>query len=297
MPKSIINTKNIKDADVVIISAPYDKTASFHKGTAEGPKKVIECLDTQIEFFDRRYKKDLSSQAHIFHKNLTSITKMSPERAYDTVMSTCESFKDKFVFLIGGEHSMSFGALTALAQKHNPKDVTIVQIDAHCDLRHDDSDYNDSNPTMYAHSAVMRRAHEMGYNLVQVGIRAYSEDEYNYAYKNKNITMFPWGEQYKGDTFVAPSIAKILSTIKTKKVYISIDVDGFDPSIMPGTGTPVSGGLDWYYGLKLLEKVIEKKDLVGADIVEVSPMKESVLTEYNSAQIIYNMINTKFYKK
>ncbi len=87
-----------------------------------------------------------------------------------------------------------------------------------------------------------------------------------------------------------------MSAIKTKKVYISIDIDGIDPAHMPATGTPVQGGLEWYYTLRLLEKVIEKKTLVGADIVEVSPVPDDVLTEYGAAQIVYNMINT-FYKK
>jgi agmatinase len=290
MPQSIINTKNAADADVLLVSAPYDITASFHKGTAEGPAKVITCLDTQIEFFDRRYKVESTEKIKIAHTEIKGMRTMSPEKAHAAVVATCEQSPAELTFLIGGEHSVSFGALKALVAKHKAKDVTIVQIDAHCDLRKDDSDYNDENPTTYAHSAVMRRAHEMGFNLVQVGIRAFSKDEYDYFTKNKNITTFQWG------LGPVPTIAKILTAIKTKKVYISIDVDGFDPAYMPGTGTPVQGGLEWYYGLKLLETVIEKKQLVGADIVEVSPVPHDVRTEYGAAQIIYNMINT-FYKK
>jgi agmatinase len=290
MPQSIINTKDPKSADAHIISAPYDLTASFHKGTAEGPKKVVDCLSTQIEFFDRRYKVESTEKIKIAHTEIKGLKNMAPEQAHKTVVDMCDASTAPLTFLIGGEHSMSFGALKSIAKKHKAKDVTIFQIDAHCDLRKDDSDYNDTDPTEYAHSAVMRRAHEMGFNLVQVGIRAFSKDEYDYFTKNKNITTFQWG------VGPVPTIAKVLSAIKTKKVYISIDVDGFDPAHMPGTGTPVQGGLEWYYGLKLLETVIEKKQLVGADIVEVSPVKDDVLTEYGSAQIVYNMINT-FYKK
>ena len=191
---------------------------------------------------------------------------------------------------------MSFGSLKALAKKHKPSDVTIFQIDAHCDLRVDDSDYTDGEATQYAHSAVMRRAHEMGYKLVQVGIRAFSKDEYEYFTKNKKtITTFPWGATKPNGQLIVPTIQKILASIKTKKVYISIDVDGIDPAYMPGTGTPVQGGLQWWYTLKLLETIIEKRTLVGADVVEVSPVSDNVLTEYGAAQIVYNMINT-FYK-
>jgi agmatinase len=290
MPKSIINSEDPKTADVHIISAPYDATASFHKGTAEGPRKVIECLDSQIEFWDKRYHVDSTDLISIAHTEIPKLEKMAPDVAHAAVVKMCTESSAPLTILLGGEHSMSFGALKALATKHDPKDVTIFQIDAHCDLRIDDSDYNDTDPTEFAHSAVMRRAHEMGYNLVQVGIRAYSKEECDYFSSFKNIKVFEW------DGSKIPSISKVVSAIKTKKVYISIDVDCIDPAHMPGTGTPVQGGLEWWYTLKLLEKVIEKKTLVGADVVEVSPVADNVLTEYGAAQIVYNMINT-FYKK
>ncbi len=290
MTQSIINASDAASSDVLIISAPYDQTASFHKGTAEGPRKVIECLNTQIEFLDRRYGVESTELIKVAHQEIDGLATMSPENAHHAVVKACTHSPAPFTFLLGGEHSMSFGALKALTEKYDPKDVTILQIDAHCDLRVDDSDYNDADPSQYAHSAVMRRAHEMGYSLVQVGIRAFSKEEYDYFSMFKNIKTFQWGAGNK-----VPSISKVVSSIKTKLVYISIDVDGFDPSHMPGTGTPVQGGLEWYYGLELLEKVIEKRKLIGADIVEVSPQKESVVTEYGAAQIVYNMINT-FYK-
>ncbi len=290
MAQSIINTKNVAEADVLIISAPYDMTASFHKGTAEGPQKVVECLNSQIEFWDKRYKVDSTKVIKVAHTEIAGLAKMTPKDAHDAVVKAVKESPAPFNFLLGGEHSMSFGALKALAEKHEPADVTIFQIDAHCDLRIDDSDYSDEEPTEYAHSAVMRRAHEMGFNLVQVGIRAYHETEANYFSSFKNIKVFEWG------VGKVPSIQKVVSAIKTKKVYISIDVDGIDPAHMPGTGTPVQGGLEWWYTLRLLERVIEKKTLVGADVVEVSPVSDNVLTEYGAAQIVYNMINT-FYKK
>lgn len=298
MSQSIINTKNPAEADVHIISAPYDATASFHKGTAEGPRKVVDCLHTQIEFFDKRYKIESTEKIKVAETEIAGLAKMEPEIAHHAVIKACEQSPAPFVFLLGGEHSMSFGALKALAKKHNPKDVTIFQIDAHCDLRLDNSDYSDEGITPYAHSAVMRRAHEMGYNLVQVGIRAFSIDEYNYFAKNKKtISVFEWGQTKPNGQLIVPTIQKILASIKTKKVYISIDVDGIDPAFMPGTGTPVQGGLEWWYTLKLLETVIEKKKMIGADIVEVSPVSDNVLTEYGAAHIAYNMINTLYKSK
>jgi len=290
MIKSIINTKNINEADVVLVSAPYEKTASSHKGTVNGPKKVVACLNSQIEFFDRKFKVEVNEFVKTAYLNLNGLEKLSPENAYKKIKENCAKLlgKNKFVFLLGGEHSVCIGNFKALANKYKPTEITILQIDAHCDLRNDDSDYS-QNPSKFAHSAVMRRASEMGYNIVQVGIRTYSKEEYKYFSNPKNnIKVFEWGMGEK------QKVEKILKSIKTKKVYLSIDVDGFDPSVMPGTGTPVPFGLKWKYGVKLIEKLIAKFNLIGADIVEVSPMRDSVLTEYSAAQLVYTIIANKF---
>jgi len=294
MVKGIINTENIDEADVVFISAPYEKTASSHKGTARGPSAVIAQLEHQIEFFDRKYKRNATDFVKISHQNLGDLEQSSPEETLEKIKNTAATLikKNKFIFLLGGEHAVSIGIFHALAQKYNPVDVTILQIDAHCDLRENDADYSDT-PSDLAHSTVMRHASTLGFPLVQVGIRTYSQDEYNFFNdKKNNVTVFEWGNNIK-----IPSISKILSKIKTKYLYISIDVDGFDPAHMPGTGTAVQGGLEWWYGIELLEKAIRGKELVGADIVEVSPLEGSVLTEYGAAQLAYSMITEKFQKK
>ncbi len=298
MAQSIINEKNIKNADVVIVSAPYEKTASSHKGTAKGPKAVIGQLSKQIEFFDRKLKKEPVDFIKIAHKDLGNLDKLSPEKVYKKISDECEKIvnQDKFIFLLGGEHSVSAGFVNALSKKYNPKDVTILQIDAHCDFRNDDGDYSDK-PTKYAHSCVMRRANELGFPIVSVGIRTYSRDEYEYFNDPKNnIKVFEWGMPRENGGWKVPKIEEIIKSIKTKYLYITIDVDGFDPAFMPGTGTPVQGGLDWWYGVNLLEKAISAKELIGADIVEVFPMKETTLTEYGAAQLCYSMITEKFKK-
>jgi agmatinase len=192
--------------------------------------------------------------------------------------------------MLGGEHTISFGALEAISKKENPKDITILQIDAHQDLRGDNCDY-DEKCEKFAHSCTMRRIHELGFPIVQVGIRTYSKYEYEYWQKNKNtITVFQWNKK-------EIPIEKILKSIKTKKIYLTVDIDRFDPAHMPGTGTPVQGGLNWYYGLDLIKEVIEKKELIGADIVEVSPQRDSVLTEFGAALICYKIMTHKFKKK
>jgi agmatinase len=290
MVKTIINEKNLDKADVVLLSAAYEKTASSHKGTIAGPKAVIKCLDTQIEFWDRKFKVEVNDFVKIAHQNLGNIEKLSPLKTLEKIKSAADALvkKDKFIFLLGGEHSVSIGVFQALAKKYKAKDVTILQIDAHCDLRKDDSDYSDK-PSPLAHSTVMRHASSLGYPIVQVGVRSYSKDEYKYFSNKKNkVTTWQWGLGEK------PKIEQILKSVKTKYVYLSIDIDGFDPSIMPGTGTPVQGGLKWNYGIKLIEQLIRKFNLVGADIVEVSPVPDSVTTEYGAAQLCYTIIANKF---
>lgn len=294
MVDSIISAKKIDDAEVVILSAAYEKTASSRKGTASGPAAVMKMLDSKLELFDRNYKKNICEFVKIGAKDTGNISSMTPKKALDKIVSESKKLldKDKFVFLLGGEHSVSLGLLSALSEKYDPRDVTVVQIDAHCDLRNDDSDYSD-DPTNLAHSCVLRRVNELGYPLVQVGIRTYFKGEYEYLSDPKNkIKTFEWGIGHK-----VPSIDEIVKSIKTKYVYITIDVDGFDPAHMPGTGTAVQGGLEWWYGVELLEKIIKSKDLIGADIVEVSPMKDSILTEYGAAQLLYGMIAQKYRNK
>ncbi len=293
MIHSILNTKKPEDADVVIVSAAYEKTASSRKGTINGPKEILKCLDTKLEFFDRDYKCEVNKFVKVATKDFGKISTLSPEAALKKITTECEKLvaKGKFVFLLGGEHSVSLGLFQALAKHHDPKDTTIIQIDAHCDLRDTDADYS-THPSKYAHSCVLHRATDLKYPLVQVGIRTYSVDEYNYFSNPKNnITVFEWG---RGKT---PTIDEVVKSIKTKNVYITIDVDGFDPAFMPGTGTPVQGGLDWWYGMELLKKIVKEKNLIGADIVEVSPQKETVLTEYGAAQLCYSIIANKFRNK
>lgn len=287
MPQSIINTKNPNQADVVLLGANYDKTSSFGKGADKGPAAIVNCLDTQIEFYDRFTRNEPVSRLRISYKDLGNLNALAPEKMVDIIAREFKRYysENKFVFLIGGEHSVSNGSFRALSEIENPKEVTIVQIDAHADMRENDADYNDKPWGKYAHGSVMRRAHELGFHIVQVGLRAYSKDEHNYVSQQKNITWWEWG------IGKIPSIETILRSIKTKKVYLTIDIDGIDPSHTPATGTPVQGGLEWYYTLRFITHLFEKRNVLACDVVEVSPQPHSNLTEYGAAQLIYNGIS------
>ncbi|MCE3249357.1 MAG: speB1 [Geminicoccaceae bacterium] len=154
----------------------------------------------------------------------------------------------------------------------------------------DDSDYNDADPSRYAHSCVMRRARELGYRTCSVGIRAYSRAEHRYA-ASEGLPVFEWGRG------TAPATGEVLAAIATERVYLTIDVDGFDPSVAPATGTPVPGGLSWAYGTRLVRELFLAKDVVGADIVEVAPIAGSALTEYAAAQLCYDILSYRLLKR
>lgn len=272
-------------ADKVIIGIPYEQTASFGKGTKDAPLAIVDILHSQLELFNRYTKTVPVRTGKYGYKIFDEVTNLPPKQMVHFVENLITN-EDRPFILLGGEHSVTIGALYALAKRHNPSDVTVVQIDAHLDLRVDDSEYKEINPSRFAHSTVMRHAHQLGYNILPIGIRTIFEDEYKYV-KEHNIKYFEWGRY----DIPEPSYKEILKSIKTKYIYLTIDVDGFDPAVMPGTGTPVPGGIDWKYGEGLVIELIKHKELIGADIVEVAPQEHTPRTEYNAAQLAYHLLS------
>jgi len=288
MIDSIISCNDPKKADAVILGVPYDVGYSLKGGSVFGPDSVIEILHKNLEFFDRF---TLTEPAYLFkiaNENLKRMNKLSPEKMVEKVKNSYEKHQNKFVVMLGGNHAVSIGAFSFFSKELNPKDITILQIDAHPDLRNDTADYKE-NSSKFDHACVMRRAYDFGFNTVQVGIRTYSKDEYQFI-KEKNLKIFEWG---RGDV---PTIKSIINSIKTKHVYLTIDMDGLDPSCAPGTGTPVPGGIEWNYMSELLRELFKSKEIIGADIVEIAPAKDDVLTPYSAAQLAYSIVSYKLLK-
>jgi agmatinase len=289
MPESILSRLPPERADAMVVGVPYGEGASFGQGTARGPAAIIDCLHSQIEFFERHTRTEPARDFSIGHLMLEEVEGLRPEAMVATVAKRLEAMSCLTVTL-GGTHAVSIGPLQALAGRLDPREVTILQIDAHLDLREDDSDYNDTSPSRFAHSSVMRRAHELGFNLCPVGIRAYSRDERAYAERH-HLPVFEWGRGLE------PSLEEVLDAIPTHQVYLSIDVDGFDPSVMPATGTPVPGGLTFAYGAALIRRTFLEKEVVGADIVETAPDGITGLTEYAAAQLCYDVLSYGLLKR
>jgi len=284
-------SENKENADVVLLGLSYDKTSSFGKGADKGPEAIINCLSTQIELYERFTK--WSPAKHLKIANIIhDLSKLEPTEMVKDVSQKISEYiaKEKFVISLGGEHSVSAGIFDAWSKSELNDEITILQIDAHLDLRDNDSDYNEK-PSRFAHSCVMKRGIDYGLKLVSVGIRAYADFEMETA-KRKDSAVFEWPREETKEL-----IEEILESIKTPFVYISLDVDGIDPAHMPATGTPVQGGLSWKFTFDLLREVFENKDVVGADIVEVAPRENESLTEYGAAQICYYMIALQFKEK
>lgn len=288
MPTGLkINCTDPSKANIVILCAPYDRTASFLKGSARGPAAIVEGLKYQMETYDRFSGAMPSPERKVALCELKNLNRCSPRVMVERVGQEYKKYMgNAFILLLGGEHSVTTGALNALAAHHNPQKITVCQIDAHLDLRSDDSDYSDSPHGKYAHCTVMRRAHELGFKTVYVGVRAYAKEEMDFAREN-GLKVFEWR---RGPV---PGPEDIVKSIATDLVYLTIDADGIDPAHMPATGTPVQGGLEWYYTFDLLKKLFEKKKIIGADMVEVAPRPNDVLTEYGAAQICYTMLALK----
>jgi len=273
------------NAKVVILGVPYDETASYLKGTKFGPEAIINASQ-YLEMYD-----DVSGNIYEVGLVTAGILDLddilnSPEDVNKRIYEESKRFIDdnKFLITIGGEHSITSGAVNAYKQKYGK--ISVLQLDAHLDLM---DSYNGSK---YNHACVMRRVID-DYNceVKHVGIRVVSEDEHLYVKQNgldKNI--FRARDIYnKVDWFkqVIDSLSEI--------VYITIDVDVFDPSLIPATGTPVPGGLDWYTVLNFLNSVFKEKQVVGMDVVELKPNPGNEAPNFTIADLIYK--NIGFYKE
>lgn len=265
----------------VILPVPYEKTTSYLKGAKKGPDAIIKA-SVQIESYDDELG-DIFKAVGICTLSPLKIS-AGPESMVDAVKKkTLELLDDgKFVAVLGGEHSITSGAVRAFKEKF--KDIIVLQIDAHADLR---EEYQGSR---HSHACAMKRVLDIC-PVVPVGIRSISSEEAEFAGKSKHRIF--WAKDIVGNDKWLDDAISLLS----KNVYITLDLDGLDPSIMPSVGTPEPGGLSYYEALKFLRKVFQERNVVGFDIVELCPKKYDVSSDVAAARILYKMIGYKFMKK
>ncbi len=269
----------LETAKVVLIPVPYDGTSTWQKGADEGPAALLDAA-RNMELYDIETGTEVYQEG-IFLAPPVSENK-SPEAMVEAVHKTVASYlgKDKFVTAIGGEHSISIGVIRAFMEKY--KELTVLQIDAHADLR---ESYEGSKCN---HACAVYEANQNAH-LVQVGIRSMDVSE-NKVMKRENV--FFAHDMVKNPDWMDEAIDRM-----TRNVFITIDLDAFDPSIMPSTGTPEPGGMQWYETLKFIKKVNKKRNIVGFDIVELCPDSNEKSSDFLAAKLYYKILTYIFKKK
>ncbi|KPJ97682.1 MAG: hypothetical protein AMJ60_10575 [Desulfobacterales bacterium SG8_35] len=263
-----------EDARIHIIPVEMEKSVSYGGGTAAGPRAILEA-SLQLEAFDG---KSIPGLAGIY-------THEPIKCQADTIADDLEAISAEVArvvqnnglpVILGGEHTVTLGALKAFVGCG--KKIGIVQFDAHADLR----DSYEDNPL--SHACVMRRVHEMGLPFVQIGIRSLSQEEERFR-RTHNIYSLDASAIYEGGI-----PADVLPWNFPELIYITFDVDCFDASIMPATGTPEPGGLNWYQVMDLLRKVSAARSVCGFDVVELAPISTMHAPDFTAAKLVYTLI-------
>jgi len=266
---------SLREATFVVVPVPYDLTSTYQPGSRRGPTAIIEA-STNMELYDEELKKE-TYLAGIHTALPVEIDARGPKNMVNAVRKRISKIValDKIPVMLGGEHSITFGAVQAVQEKY-PK-LSVLQLDAHADLR---ESYQGS---AYSHASVARRISEIC-PLVQVGIRSMSKEEGDFLPKSKV-------KSYSAD-FVAENKDWCERVCKNLKgdVFITIDLDVFDPSIMPATGTPEPGGLYWRDVLRLLKQVADSCTIRGFDIVELAPIPGNIGPDFMTAKLIYRLM-------
>jgi agmatinase len=266
------NKTDYTQAPTVILPVPFDKTSTWIKGADKGPAAIIEA-SRYLEFYD------IETDSEVFKKGIYTARPIDAASSADLIKKTGSAVSkylqdNKLVVTLGGEHSVSIGAITSYVKQY--KDLSILHLDAHADSR---DSYEGSR---YNHACVMARARELTPNIVSVGIRSMDASE-RPAIDGKK--MFFAHAIHDSDKWINGAV-KLL----TDDVYITIDLDVFDPGIMPSTGTPEPGGLGWYQVLKLLSSVSKSKRIVGLDVVELCPSNNKA-PDFLAAKLIYTLLS------
>ena len=272
-----------EQAKVVILPIPYEKTTTYRKGCQNGPEAIITASD-QLEAYDIELEREICHSIGIYTAEAIADTRFIPDLVPEVMLETVTNQVSKligdgkFAIALGGEHSITAAVVKAYQQALS-QPFTVIQIDAHGDMRYS---YEGS---IYNHACVMRRILDLGLPTLAVGIRSICLEEAQLI-KQQQIPIV-WAKNIAEDS---NWIERAIASITTKKVFITIDLDGLDPSLMPGVGTPEPGGLNWYELNKFLRAVFTKYEVIGCDVMELAPTFDSVVSEFTAAKLVYKLI-------
>lgn len=264
------------DSAILLQSIPYDGTSTWGKGSDLGFDAFMDASEN-MEIYD------IETDSEVYRRGIYTLDpihdNVSPEAMAQATYNKAKQLLDtgKFLTFFGGEHSVSIGVIRAFYEKY--PDISILQLDAHTDLRHS------YMGTPFNHACALHEASKHT-NLVQVGIRSMDSSELDHFDRSKCF--------FARDTYGNLSWMDEAIRLLGEKVYITLDLDVFDPSIMPATGTPEPGGLDWYTVTRFLKAVFSGRDVLGFDIVELAPIEGNPAPEFMVAKLYYKMLSYKF---
>ncbi|MBW1982421.1 MAG: agmatinase [Deltaproteobacteria bacterium] len=271
---------DIASARALIIPVPYDATTTYITGTRQGPAAILEASQ-QLEFFDEETRHE------VFKVGIATLEEIEVDaRGPGSMVARVETVgrwaldTGLFPLMLGGEHLLSLGMIRAVAEES--ADLTILHLDAHADLRRT---YQGSD---YSNACVMRLAGRHG-NVVSVGIRSLSLEEDHWI-RQQGLTVF-YAADLRDNSRWQQQVVDCLG----QEVYITIDLDVFDPAEMPAVGTPEPGGLHWYEVLKLLRLVCENRTVIGADVMELCPQAAHSPANFTAAKLVYKILAYRFH--
>ena len=277
-----IDNKNNGKEKVVVVPFGLEKTVSYGGGTSKGPKEIIKASH-QVELFDE----DLNKEPY---KNI-GIKTLEPFPIKKNIIDALKQIeninkllleKEKFPLILGGEHSLTSGAIRPFIKKFGK--ICMLHFDAHADLR------NSYNGNKFSHASAIRRCLDNpNVSVISFGIRNVSLSEIPFLNKNKKRINIFWAKDK-----LKWNLNKFKKIIKNKKVYLTFDVDGLDLSLMPATGTPEPGGLFWDETIKIIKVAAQSSHIVGADINELSPIKGFDSFNFLAAKLAYKIISYSF---
>jgi agmatinase len=270
---------SLDTSKIVLIPVPYDGTSTWQKGADKGPEAFLKASEN-MELYDIETNSEVYKQGVYLAEAIEE--KSSPEAVVAEVYKTVKAYilRNKFVTVFGGEHSISIGTIEAFNECFD--DLTVLHIDAHADLR---ASYQGSACN---HACALYQASQST-NLIQVGIRSMDATETTVMDPDK--TWF--AHDMVNEEYWIDNVIDALG----QDVFITLDLDAFDPSIMPSTGTPEPGGLLWYETLDFLRRVFEQRNVVGFDIVELCPREEDKSSDFLAAKLYYKMLTYRFERK
>ena len=265
-----------KSARVCIIPIPYDSTTSFLAGARRAPEAIF-AASKNLELFDSELGKD-TSKCGIYTMGELEPNVNSPLENVENVEAVVAQVlvAKKLPVAIGGDHSITLGCVRAARKKY--PDIGMLVFDAHPDLM------DEFEGSKYGHANVTRRARELDVPVALAGIRSAARDELDYAERH-NIVIVPPRELIKN-----PEAIRRALSVLPRRIYLSIDIDVFDPGEMPATGTPEPGGLRWYDMMDILQRVVAEKEIIGFDLVELCPIPGNAAPDFLACKLIYRLI-------